>query len=605
MKEKPKSKGAMFTREGVVEIVTRAAEGDKPAEKAVRLSVSSEEPYLKWCWDEEAKDYVRAYEVLGHGPDEIDFSRMKSGLVIQDGHYGKQIGIMDTPEVKDGKLCGEVRFGHSQDAQDAKADALDGIRRNMSVGYIVEEYKRDGERDGYPVFRAVKWTPFEGSFVNVPADPTVGVGRSRENNDGELPSTTQTPKEKSMNEEEVKAVVEAAVKSATDATNAKVEKIEAQVRELAERKPETPAPAAVRQFDDADSKVIAKRYNVMNAIRALAGDRGVDCGFERELSEQIAKQSGRSAKGLYIPDVVLSGRAFDVTTNGAQLVATDTLFGELVPALVAKTVLGSAGVRTLSGLVGNIKIPVGSAAEAAWGASEGANAAETTPTIGHVDASPKGLAAYTDITRELTLQSGISAQSFITDALLNAMARKLETAAFSGTGENGQPKGLDGFASGDTTLNVIADATNPDLTKVLEFITAPEIANADVSGGKFIGRPNVWALLGSTFDKVYFNNTGTKASSAVIGGVAAPRYILDTATNKCQGYDFLKSNLATAKMLYFGDWSKLLICLWSGVDVTVDPYSLSLSGKLRIVAHQNCDIVVTQPKAFARGQVIA
>lgn len=600
--DKPKTREAKFTREGAVEIVTRAAEDGKAEEKVVRLSVSSEEPYLKWCWDEDAGDFVRAWEVLGHGDGEIDFTRIKSGLVIQDGHFGEQIGIMDNPEVKDGKLCGEVRFGHSQTAQDIKADALDGIRRNMSVGYMVGEYKKDGEKDGYPIFRAVKWTPFEGSFVNVPADPTVGVGRSLETNgDGEKTPDATNEGNPDMDENAVKAVVDAAVKSATDAANVKIDAITAQVKELSERKPEMPSPSAARQFDDADTKTVAKKYNMMNAIRALAGDRGVDVGFEKEVSDEIAKMSGRSAKGLFIPDVVLSGRAFDVGANGAQLVATDTLFGELVPALVAKTVLGTAGVRTLAGLSGNIKIPVGDAAEASWGASEGANAKETTPVIGDLEASPKGLAAYTDITRELTLQSGISAQAFVTDALLNAMARKLEAAAFAGTGADGQPKGIDAT----TGVNEIADATTPDLAKVLEFITAPEVANADVSGGKFIGRPNVWALLGSTFDKVTFDNTGKKASSAVVGGVAAPRYILDTATNKCQGYDFIKSNLAKAKTLYFGDWSKMLFCLWSGVDITVDPYSLSLSGKLRIVAHQNCDIVVTQPKAFAKGVVIA
>ena len=54
--EKPTKKRQAFTREGVVEIVTRAAEGDKPEKKSVRLSVSSEEPYLKWVWDEEAND---------------------------------------------------------------------------------------------------------------------------------------------------------------------------------------------------------------------------------------------------------------------------------------------------------------------------------------------------------------------------------------------------------------------------------------------------------------------------------------------------------------------------------------------------------------------
>jgi len=566
--------------------------------REVRVSVSSEAPVVETVFDEESGEWVRGLEVLGHAEGEIDFSRMDGGLVIQDTHRGDQIGLIRNVEVKDGKLGGVIEFCCGDRAQEIRKDAECGLRRNMSVGYIVNAWRKcgdgDKERGILPTYRAVSWTPYEASFVNVPADTRVGVDRSLDVGTDTAAQTAAT-NERDSNMENTENT------PAVD-NSAEIRALKDEIVSLREavKKPEMPAERAKPQFDEADAPKIARQYNLMNAIRALAGDR-VDVGFEREISDEIAHQSKREAKGLFIPDMILSGRAFDKGNTAGQLVATETLFGEMVPALVAKTVLGAAGVRTLSGLQGDIKIPTGAAASAAWGASEGANATETTPTIGHLSATPKGLAAYTDITRELTLQAGISPQAFITNALLSAMARKLEEGAFSGSGSNGQPTGLDNTIG----INTISSATNPDLVKLLEFITTPESENANVDGGKFIGRPNVWSLLGSTFDKYCFNNTGAKASSSVVGGVAAPRYLLDTTNDKCQGYDFIKSNIATAKYLYFGDWSKMLICLWSGVDVTVDPYSLSLSGKLRIVAHQNVDVVVTQPKAFARGQVIA
>ena len=99
-------------REMAFEVASGKTEKDK---KVVRASVSSETPYFReWMWDPKKGDYIRGYEVLGHGEGEIDFSRMKDGLVIQDTHRGAQIGIMDKPEVKDRKICGEIRFGHSQ-----------------------------------------------------------------------------------------------------------------------------------------------------------------------------------------------------------------------------------------------------------------------------------------------------------------------------------------------------------------------------------------------------------------------------------------------------------------------------------------------------------
>ena len=603
MKEKPKSKGAMFTREGVVEIVTRAAEGDKPAEKAVRLSVSSEEPYLKWCWDEEAKDYVRAYEVLGHGPDEIDFSRMKSGLVIQDGHYGKQIGIMDAPEVKDGKLCGEVRFGHSQDAQDAKADALDGIRRNMSVGYIVEGYKRDGERDGYPVFRAVKWTPFEGSFVNVPADPTVGVGRSRENDDGELPSTTQTPKEKSMKEEEVKAVVEAAVKSATDATNAKVEKIEAQVRELAERKPETPAPAAVRAFDDAQTKIVAKRYSLARAVMGMAEPQKYDNGFERECSEQIASATHKSATGLFVPEFALrtwTGKtnvASHITGAGANAVATELLASQYIDALVAETVLGKAGVQTMAGLVGDIDIPTVSAVSAGWQSAEDGEATTVTPTFSKISGTPHTVTGTAIVSRKLCIQSSIGVDALLSRLVTEAIGRAIETAAFDGSGSGGQPTGLANI-SGMPTVSMTADA--PTKANMVDFWKTVLAANAGTDSLKYIMSPAVKALLCKTMDIQLVKNA---AKSENVGGVGGG-YLCDRES-KIEGYDVLTSGLCNAKKIYFGNWSDLILAFWTGIDLIVDPYTYSSKGGLQLSAFQDCDILCRHAASFAIGTALS
>ena len=175
--EDPLKKDGMF-REASFVTETRDL-GEGKTEKVVRCSVSSETPYPRYLRDPESGEYVKCLEVLGHKDGEVDDSRMRDGLVIQDTHWGDQVGIMDKPELKDGKICGTIRFGHSQKAKDIEADALDGIKKNMSVGYIVKEYKRDGvdEKTGLPIFRVTKWLPYEASFVNVPADTNVGVGR--------------------------------------------------------------------------------------------------------------------------------------------------------------------------------------------------------------------------------------------------------------------------------------------------------------------------------------------------------------------------------------------------------------------------------------------
>ena len=182
-------------------------EGEESAHE-VRASVSSETPVPQWVYDEDRREWVYGLEVLGHNEGEIDFSRMADGLVIQDTHKGDQIGIIREPTVREGKLGGVVEFGCGERAQEIRKDAIAGIRRNMSVGYFVNRWESTGEmRDGLPIYRAVDWTPYEASFVSVPADTRVGVARSVNITTAEKPATTQrSPK---MDNEETRAALTA------------------------------------------------------------------------------------------------------------------------------------------------------------------------------------------------------------------------------------------------------------------------------------------------------------------------------------------------------------------------------------------------------------
>ena len=615
----PRNDGRVF-REAEIVAETRDA-GDGKTETIVRATVSSETPYPRTMWDEDSKAWVRGHEVLGHASGEIDESRMRDGLVIQDTHWGDQIGIIRKPELKDGKLGGVIEFGCGERAQEIARDAAAGIRRNMSVGYIVREYKKVGKADdGLPIFRVTKWTPYEASFVNVPADTNIGVGRvatpdeNRETRAADIAAVNQ--EEKQMDAKTIAALMAQAerahMKTADVTAMIEAGKSEAEIRsEIAERacayadelakKTAQPAPQKKTAiFDGGDVKTIMKKYDLMKVVRSLACERGVDDGFEREISDEIAKKAGRRTTkgGFFIPEQILAGRAMSVGldggANGGKLVATDTLFSEMVPALVAETVLGRAGVRTLTGLVGNVEIPTAGAATAYWVATEGGDASETTPAIGQIEARMHTVGAYTDITSNLMAQSGIGVQSFVADALRNALARAIETAAFSGDGTSGKPTGID---NANPAIVTVTGATNPGLEKILSFVSKINDENALGASMKFIGSPSVWAKLAST---VAYEAVGEAASGLVSG-----KFLLDTETDKVQGYDFIKSNLSTAKTLYFGDWSKLLLAFWSGIELTVDPYSLSKSGGVRLVALQGMDVVITQPKAFAKGVVLS
>lgn len=628
--DEPRNDGRVF-REAEIVAETRDA-GDGKTETIVRATVSSETPYPRTMWDEENKAWVRGHEVLGHAKGEIDESRMKDGLVIQDTHWGDQIGIIRKPELKDGKLGGVIEFGCGERAQEIARDAAAGIRRNMSVGYIVREYKKVGKaEDGLPIFRVTKWTPYEASFVNVPADTNIGVGRVADTADegrgdavraAVVEPSAVTPKEKEMDAKtiaalmakaerahmkaaDVSAMIEAG-KTETEIANEIAERACAYADELA-KKPAQPEPQKKTAiFDGGDERKIVKEYNLLNVIRALAKDGSPDVGFEREISDQIAKAQHKDARGFYIPEAVLvraiTGKTNvtgEIVGNGAATVETSLLASQYIDELVATTVLGAAGVQTVGGLVGDIAIPKGTAVTAGW-IAEKDNASTTTPTFSQVPGTPHTAAANAILSRRLVIQSSLAVQNLVARLILEAIGRAVEAAAFDGTGTNNQPTGLSA-TTGVGAVTMTADA--PTKANLVDFWEKVYTANAAGANMKYIGSPAVKALLCKTLDITTVSNGKSGDSAAIVGGVGAG--YLCSKDAKVEGFDFLMSALCNSKKLYFGNWAEILMCFWSGVDMIVDPYTYSAKGAWQVTAFQDCDVIVRHPAAFAIGTALS
>lgn len=624
---------------------------DKKTERVVRCSISSETPYTRYMADPESGEWVKALEVLGHKPGEIDDTRMRDGLVIQDTHYGEQIGIMDKPEVKDGKIVGTIRFGHSQKTRDIEADALDGIKRNMSVGYIVNEYKRDGvdAKTGLPIFRVTSWTPYEASFVNVPADTNIGVGRAEA--DETITRTAAKPAAESTNKKGIQIMDKPTTAGYTAEQKMKIREMASaahvsgeevadiltsersfeEIREellnrrekyLAElaKKPAKPAEEARAVIDEGDKAKIRQKYDFAKVLRyyaevAESKYSSIDIGFEREISDELAKQTGRAVQGILLPDFVgnraaanqsdgtltlgtpaynTDGAAGGITGIGGagkNIIATMLLSGQFIDALVATLVLREQlGAEVLTGLVGNISIPKGGSITGGWISSEGGNAAKKNPTFGQITATPHTYGAYVDITRKLLLQSSVNVQAKVLEWLMYACANGLETAAFQGSGTAGQPTGL------CTTLTGMAWSNAPTFDKIVDLIAATKIANSYKPSMKFVGNSGVWAKLAKTRD--YEVLTDGAETSKNVGAIGGSVRLLDTATNKVIGRDFVEANLMPDAKLLFGDFTQLTVCLWSGTDIIVDPYANDTNGGLRLVALQDSDILIKRPESF-------
>ncbi|MAE21830.1 MAG: phage major capsid protein, partial [Pseudomonas sp.] len=171
--------------------------------RTVELAFSSETPYERY-W---------GVEILDHSRNAIDLSRLQSGgAVLMDHDTRDQIGVVESVRIDDDRVArAVVRFSRSQRGQDIFNDIIDGIRQNVSVGYFIEDLVLEERSDDIDTYRVTRWQPFEISIVSVPADPTVGVGRSHgDKNPGMVPAarTEETPTEPTAEEKSAEAVTD-------------------------------------------------------------------------------------------------------------------------------------------------------------------------------------------------------------------------------------------------------------------------------------------------------------------------------------------------------------------------------------------------------------
>ncbi|MFT3745451.1 MAG: phage major capsid protein [Pyrinomonadaceae bacterium] len=112
--------------------------------------------------------------------------RLQAGApLLVEHNTSDQVGVVESHTIgADGVARAVVRFGESVRAQEVFRDVQTGIRQNVSVGFMIHslELVDDGKKsaDGIPQYRSDNWTPYEVSLVSVPADISVGVGRSTE-----------------------------------------------------------------------------------------------------------------------------------------------------------------------------------------------------------------------------------------------------------------------------------------------------------------------------------------------------------------------------------------------------------------------------------------
>jgi len=348
---------------------------------------------------------------------------------------------------------------------------------------------------------------------------------------------------------------------------------------------------------------MGEQFSFKRAVQMAATGR--KDGVEAEFSKIAADEFQRSGVSVAAHSVLIPSEVFkrDMTATGGTGgdqggVNIQTNVGGIIDVLLPKTVLRGLGVQQLNGLVGNLDMPTASTQPAAGWNTENGTATEKSPAFSKITFSPKRLAAFIQVSNQLMLQSSNSIDQYVRNFLITAMAQEMEKAAIKGGGTN-EPTGIISnasvnvaYAGGAANNSVNANGAAAVWADVVNLMKAVENANGE--GVAYLTNPLVKAALQTT----------PRQSSGVEGN-----FIMPSGANELNGYaaafttnvpsNLSKGSASDLSAMIFGDFSKLALASWGGMELTVDPYSGATAGLTNIVLNSYLDCNLLQPTAFA------
>jgi HK97 family phage major capsid protein len=639
--------------------------------RTVELAFSSEEPYERY-WGR---------EVLSHERGAIRLDRLNSGRhpLLVDHSTRDQIGVVERAWIGDDrKARAIVRFGKSARAQEIFQDVQDGIRSLVSVGYRIWLMVLAKSGDGEEEYLVTDWEPFEVSIVAVPADPTVGIGRSDERDrlirsftdrarsgsvtphnlrkEPRMEDDNNTPTTPAQPRTETRAAVDPqSERRATEKERQRVRDIQALGEKFNKRAEADTAIDAGTSFDAFRESVFTSleqggalrlaepaqiglskkevqqfRFTNLIAASLWPDDASVRkmAGFEIEAARAAADKRPdvrTERQGAFtVPVDVLSApldmRSADAETAtrlllqramagarlgqrdlvvgtpaaGGNLVATELLASSFIDYLVNALAVMGLGATMLTDLQGNIAIPRATGGHTGYWVAENSAPTESQPSFDQVALTPKTCGAFVDYGRRLLLQASVAVEAFVRMDIARTISLMIDLAAVTGSGTGNQPRGLLN-TSGIGSVAGGANGAAPTWDHIVELESAVANANAPASSLAYLTNTRVRGKLKRTQ-----KFTGTSGEALWRNGE-----LNDTraqVSNQVPSNLTKGSSVGVCSAIAYGNWADLLLALWGGLDIMLDPYTGSTAGTRRVVALQDVDVNVRYPVSFSAMQ---
>ncbi len=533
-----------------------------------------------------------AHEILSLAPGACVLERLNSGAPLlfnhnRDSHIGTIVKAwIDADKV--GRAL--VKFSESALGEEKWKDVQAGILTKVSVGYVDCEYVITGknQEDGLPILRADSWLPIEISLVTIPADNSVGVGRSMpEKPDAEktnLPEPTLVAAAIAPDAVQQRSTDTGAVNKPSKTMNRK--EINEKIRDLIDlHSGKVRDAGAFKKFvhgltDDQEMTFERAESETSVFVMKNLAERSIETstvtitapkGQKREALLATLRSAGTEKTALKINfrAAAIDGSA----TKGGEMISTDVQ--ATLPALRAQSIFLGAGAKILTGLSSNLSYPRTISNAKAAKAAKGAALTGTAPATGSIPLSPKRLGLTFNVDKSFFVQVQ-DADTWLEEQLNLALAQGLDSWAISGSGED-EPLGLLDRV-GEVEFG--EDGINWD--KTTEFLGKVALANYDFKSCRYLINPLTMAKAMAT------------VKAAGQGG-----FILEN--DKMAGYTTAVSNqMGDSNRVIFGDVAQTVFGLWgNGYDIILDPFSRAEFNEIKVTAQVLADFGVLQPGAFA------
>ncbi|EGN6907546.1 phage major capsid protein [Salmonella enterica] len=638
-------------------------------DRIVELAFSSEAPYSRIYTDQNG-DPVELKEILVHDKDAVDLDVLNDKASLLFNHeFDNHIGVVVPGSARideDGVGRARVKFSQvGQLANETYDKVKEGTMSKVSVGYTVLEGHADFSKGVYFV---TKWQPYEISIVSVPADSSVGVGRSlntitdepanneenrevevenketeikpeeeirsEENQENKEPENEESPSDsgnsssdsesipQEVNPEETRSEEQPEENKPveTDELNTNTES-ERQEEIQPENKPEeevfqrsaedTEEIRAIgkhlnisedeiqRAIEDkeitvesfkqralninTESKTFAKgkikmtdtiktlenRFDLSAALRSLSQEKALN-GAEAEYSQEMARQAAQRGRAQR------SNSVFVPTSALSPVVGTDIRHDSFVDLLLEKSVLGSLGVNTLTGLTAPISLPrMNKNATDAFGfVNENGEGALSEVAFDGVPMSMKTFTGAVAMSRQSML-SMPNIGALVAEHLIKASRIKLEKLILGNE-----------------------EVTNARAGLVKQLIDAGKVVKCGLTHKDFLVEIAKLTDAGVDEAQIALAMRGALAAdlASTLRDQAVAGYIMENG--KIANRPVHTSGVLAEGAILAGDFSALTIGEWAGLEIDVDTTSLRAKGGTAVRVWADLDWAVSNPDAI-------